>query len=81
MGRDGPKVTLAFSCDGCVHLRQSSWSRADGASGGSDHCAKFVDRNGSLGRINNTSDTPDWCPLRKDAIQEFMKKRRKGSSV
>lgn len=64
--REGPRVRLDLSCDGCAHESSVSY-RVQGDSGHDVYC-----NHPSLGKRREVGDTrwttPAWCPLRDAAI-------------
>lgn len=55
--REGPKVTISYSCSGCSHERSERYVR-QGDSGYIVSCALTTIRVG-----DTNWETPDWCPL------------------
>ena len=55
--REGPKVTISYSCMECIHERSERYV-CQGDSGCGVSCALTSKRIG-----DTTWETPDWCPL------------------
>lgn len=67
--REGPSVRIEISCFGCKYEKSESY-RVQSDSGHDVYCVhpKVEKR-----RVGDTRwDTPDWCPLRQEAISKFV---------
>lgn len=68
--REGPKLTIEASCNGCSYVREKSY-RVQGDSGFDVKCVHPQAR--QLGHVgDSTWRTPDWCPLLEAARQELV---------
>lgn len=64
--RQGPRVTVALSCDGCAYEHSECYA-VQGDSGCRVACKHPEVNEGALRRIGDTTwVTPDWCPFRRD---------------
>ncbi|HSN19771.1 MAG TPA: hypothetical protein VLS49_03790 [Usitatibacter sp.] len=80
--RNGPRLTLAASCHGCVYEHSEYYCIEDGNdidSGHDVYCsneravssAPALGTNGLRRVGDSTWQAPDWCPLLDDARSEF----------
>jgi hypothetical protein len=60
----GPKVSVLLSCFSCVHVKADKYV-CQGDSGYDISCG-LVKR-----EIGSSWNTPDWCPLRAQALSNF----------
>ncbi|WP_422923684.1 hypothetical protein [Singulisphaera sp. PoT] len=67
---NGPSVRIVLSCFNCKHETSESY-RVQGDSGSDVYCTH--PQCGGKKRVGDTRwDTPDWCPLRDDAIRDHL---------
>jgi len=77
--RNGPKLTIKASCNGCVHEQGTHYSIEDGNDVDSGtrvfclHPESPAVRDGAAGTFigDTTWDTPAWCPLLAGARAEM----------
>ncbi|WP_422928630.1 hypothetical protein [Singulisphaera sp. PoT] len=78
--QEGPSIKIAIDCFYCKHRTYESY-RVQGDSGGDHYCThpKVQQPRQHIG--DGTTRTPDWCPLKKEAVKKFVKElfRRGGS--
>lgn len=83
--RNGPKLTIALSCQGCIYEYTESYYVEDGNdvdSGCIVYCtndmavtsAPLVGTNGFRRVGDTTWNTPAWCPLRQKIEQSELTK-------
>lgn len=65
MKRQGPKLFLQVRCDGCIYEKSEYYACQSDT--GFDYTCHHPDIKGK----HLPSLTPDWCPLKEQAIRVF----------